>query len=64
MRAREFMPSRQVAEGGTVKPSGSLDADQWRRQSEKRAKVQRQVKDENQRHTTKVRDLQDRVATG
>jgi gas vesicle protein len=51
-----------MIEGATIKPSGSLSADQWRKQSERRAKVQRQVRDENQRHSTKVRDLQDRLA--
>jgi hypothetical protein len=58
MRAREFMP---VAEAGTIKPEGPLNADEWRKRSAKQARTQQQVKDEAQRHAAKERDLKARL---
>ncbi len=54
--------SAKVGEGtNTIKPSGSLDADQWRRKSERMARVQQQMRDENERHGKKLRDLRSRT---
>lgn len=43
-------------------PTGSLDADEWRKRSERRSQVQRQMRDENVRHDTKTQDLKDRLS--
>lgn len=54
--------SAKVREGtNTIKPNGSLDADQWRRKSERMARVQQQMRDENERHGKKLRDLRSRT---
>jgi hypothetical protein len=62
MRAREIIrPAAEVTEeSSTTKPSGSLNADEWRRKSERRLRSQQQMNDENERHAKKMRDLQER----
>jgi hypothetical protein len=53
---------RQIIEVGTVKPTGSLDSEEWRKRSERQARVQGQIRDENARHAAKKRDLNARLA--
>ena len=55
------LPSH-VSEAGAIKPSGSLTADQWRKRSERQARVQQQMRDEDARHAAKRRDLSGRLA--
>jgi hypothetical protein len=62
MRATEIEPSWQaVIEDGTIKPQGSLDANQSRKRSKRLARTQQQMGDENQRRAAKERDLQSRT---
>lgn len=64
MRAREFMLSNATGmdEGtGTIKPKGSLDADQWRPRTKRQAATQQKIRDEEARHAAKLRDLKDRL---
>lgn len=65
MRARDFMPffaDIAIDEDGTIKPAKPLNADQLRRRSERQAKTQQKMRDENTRHAAKVRDLQGKLA--
>ncbi len=65
MRARDFIPSFAdiaIDEDGTIKPAKPLDADQLRLRSERQAATQQKMRDENARHTSKVRDLQGKLA--
>lgn len=70
-RARDNRSARHVNEAGTIKPTGSsgstgsagsLDAEEWRKRSERQARVQQQIRDEDARHATKKRDLRARLA--
>jgi hypothetical protein len=61
IRIEEHDPATPITEAGTIKPSGSLDADALRKGSERRARVQQQIKDEESRHVAKVRDLKTRL---
>jgi hypothetical protein len=56
-RARQNVSACHVIEAGTIKPSGSLDADQLRKRSERLAQVQQRMRDEEARHAAKKRDL-------
>jgi hypothetical protein len=58
MRAREFMP---MVEAIPVKPQKPLTPHQAQKRSDKLAKTQQQVSDENVRHTNKIRDLRSRI---
>lgn len=50
-----------IPETGTVKPTGSLDADEWRKRSERQTRLQRQIRDEDARHAAKEQDLTARL---
>jgi hypothetical protein len=45
----------------TIKPEGSLDAEEWRKRSKRRARAQQQARDEDARHVAKQRDLKARL---
>jgi hypothetical protein len=62
MRPHEDTSACRVIEAGTIKPSGSLDADKWRKTSDRRARVQQQIRDEEARHAARKRDLNARLA--
>ncbi len=62
MRALEIMPSRMLAEVGAVAPVKPLTPEQSRKRAATQAKVQQQVKDEDDRHAAKERDLKARLA--
>jgi hypothetical protein len=62
MRAKEIIPCWSLVEVDTIKPTGSLDATQWRKRSKKQARVQQQTDDENARHAAKERELKARMA--
>lgn len=57
MRAHEFM----VIEADTIKSQKPLTPSQSRKRSEKQARSQQQVRDEDARHTSKICDLQARL---
>jgi hypothetical protein len=65
MRAREIMPTladTEVTEAdGTIKPEGSLNAEEWRQRSKRQARTQQQARDEDARHAAKQRDLKARL---
>ena len=57
----DFMPffvGIEIDEDGTIKPEKPLNADQWRRRSKRQTATQQKMRDENARHTSKLRDLQ------
>ena len=58
-------PSEGEGEAVTLdeaKPRGPMNAEQWRRHSERRAKVARDKQREATRHTQKMADLRARAA--
>jgi hypothetical protein len=58
MRAAEFM---LMVEAMPAKPQKPLTPTQARKRSEKQAKVQQQVRDEDVRHAAKEQDLKARL---
>ena len=65
MRAHEIMQLGMAAVcedgGSTIKPQKPLNAEQLRRHSEKQARTQKQMRDEQSRHASKTQDLQARL---
>jgi hypothetical protein len=59
MRVHEFMA---LIESDTIKPVKPLTPEQSRKRSEKQARVQQQVRDEDHRHAAKERDLTASIA--
>lgn len=59
MRAYEFVP---MVEAMPAKPQKPLTPHQAQKRSDKLAKAQQQVSDENARHANKIRTLKSRMA--
>jgi len=53
--------AHHMIETDTIKPSGPLNADELRKKSDRRARVQQQIRDEDARHTAKTQDLKTRL---
>lgn len=50
----------EITEAGLIKPKPPLSIEEWQKESERRARVQQQMKDEAQRHARRLRQLRDK----
>jgi len=52
----------EITEAGLIKPQPPLSAEELQKESERRARIQQQTKDEGQRHARRLKQLRDKQA--